>query len=221
MSLSRDLMALMLIGTLLGCGDDEETTNDHPEHDDDDDGAGGFGGTSGGSTITSSSSSGGSTSSSGGTGSGGSGGSGSSGGTTGAFSPTEGRWLITDGVVMRDTCAYDDVPQEGDDVGFDLTLVSDAVFRVQLDDSLDSVRCDLTDQRFMCESVEASERVAGYDITIEITSDLGGAFDSNTEMTMQFDIIIDCQGNDCWAAELKSGIQFPCDVSFEALAEAR
>lgn len=151
---------------------------------------------------------------------------GADGGSDGAdgtetFAVQEGHWTIVDGSILEDQCQADgDLPaSEGD--GFVLATDGAGGFTWTFDATGDVASCTFSTERdYGCAQMYGEEEIDDFDITITSTIDISGVYVSETTTTGEWLINIDCDGGDCWLAELESDVDFPCLVRVSVQSEA-
>lgn len=200
-------VSLVVLVTLSACGDKDDDSGAEAVTTDGADGAadGADGGTTDGAD--------------GGTSDGADGGGDGADGTD-AFTVQDGHWTITDGSIITDNCQADgDLPaSEGD--GF-VHAGNSGGFNWTFDATGDVATCTFSDERtYACNQMSGREDIDDFDITITSTIDISGVYLDETSSTGEWLIWIDCEGGDCWLAELESDVDFPCDVRVAVQASA-
>jgi hypothetical protein len=203
-------LSLVVLVTISACGDKD---GDSGAAADATDGADGADGSTDGVDGSTDGADGGSTD---GGGDGADGGDGSS-----ALTVAEGHWTITDGSIIYDNCQADgDLPaSEGD--GFVHASAGADAFSWTFDATGDVASCTFSDERnYACDRMSGREDIDDFDITITSTIDISGVYIDESSSTGEWVISIDCDGGDCWLAELESDVDFPCDVRVAVQAAA-
>ena len=200
-------LSLVVLVTLSACGDKDDDSGAEADATDGADGAdGATDGADGGTTDGADGS----------TGDGGDGGDG-----TAAFTVQDGHWTISDGSIIYDNCQADgDLPAtEGD--GFVHASTGADGFSWTFDATADVATCTFSDERtYACNQMSGREDIDDFDITITSTIDISGVYIDEGSSTGEWLIWIDCEGGDCWLAELESDVDFPCDVRVAVQAAA-
>ncbi len=139
-----------------------------------------------------------------------------------AFAPTTGTWQTDSNETLEDGCGFgDEEPDtaEPDEDTWQLEDNGDGTFRVHdIDDDPDTtdldITCTLTDMDFTCETWEVGEETMdGVDATLTITADMTGSFSSETAITVNQVMSVDCAGTQCKKVESYMGTTFPCEVT--------
>ena len=141
---------------------------------------------------------------------------------TAGFTVAEGHWTISDGSLVYDNCGAggDELPASDGD-GYAMSYSGDSAFNWTFDATGDVANCTFSDERnYTCAQMSGSEPIDDFDITIQSTIDIVGVYVDERSTSGEWLIWIDCSGDDCWLAELESGVDFPCDVRVAVQAAA-
>ena len=144
----------------------------------------------------------------------------------GPFSPQQGHWTFTGGELLTDSCNYSEDVPAGDGDGMMLTVTGDKAFTMQLDgDSVQHACTWADDQTFTCTPAYSETSLASEGLAnAYIAASLGfrGDFPASGLVNMAVQLDLDCGGNsgECDLAEYFGDIDFPCQVTFSAFAQA-
>lgn len=145
---------------------------------------------------------------------------------TEVFSPQQGHWTFTGGELLTDSCNYDDDLPAGDGDGMTLTVTGDKAFTMRLDgDSVDHACTWADDQSFTCTPAYSQTSLASEGLSnayVEANLAFGGNFQATGLVAMNVQLDLDCGGSssECDLAEFFGDIDFPCQVTFSAFAQA-
>lgn len=144
-----------------------------------------------------------------------------------AFAPTWGAWTSVDGETTDDTCNFEDDGGDSGPSGSALTLADggDGTFTisVNVEDSVTTFTCTLTDQSFACDAqilLEEDFTDFELDATLTGTSEPNGEFSDANTMSAEQVVSVECAGADCATVTEFSGVTFPCGFTLALTATA-
>lgn len=134
------------------------------------------------------------------------------------FDPPTGVWRYYDDGVVDNTCGMADVYRDPD-TQFMLTNNGDGTITVS-QATYGDFDCTMSGRSFNCpERLSDSMQVDGTDATLSWSVSIVGEFSSDTEMTGEQHVDIDCEGSTCSLAPQVIGAELPCGYTIEFHAE--
>ena len=132
------------------------------------------------------------------------------------FAPSEGKWTMTEGEVLEETCNFPEEEteeiEEASDLTFSLALTDEGFSITGEEEGAETVACTLEGKEFGCAPI--SENMLDEEtITISIAIKNTGTFGSDKELLMTIASEVSCVGDDCESAAQALGFDFPCYIS--------
>ncbi|MCA9636047.1 MAG: hypothetical protein KC420_08460 [Myxococcales bacterium] len=126
-----------------------------------------------------------------------------------APNPPSGNWLFVDTGVVQNTCNNNDAtPNDGN---FTLLNNQNGTFTVDPEDGSDPFNCVLDGENFSCPD-RVQDTIQGLNASIEVSVSIVGFFDSDTYAEGTQKASVTCTGDGCGAAQIFTGIDFPCII---------
>ena len=130
-----------------------------------------------------------------------------------------GSWLTTSEEMTLDDCGMAEWVTDGPGGTLLLTLEQESDLLIEHSQGVES--CVLTGDEYGCDSREDTDTTAideyGLDATILLTLSASGWFDGPDALVMSTDIVVNCEGDDCWLVELSTA-WMPCEMSVQVEA---
>jgi PBP1b-binding outer membrane lipoprotein LpoB len=142
------------------------------------------------------------------------------------FSPIDGDWVVIDSELLRDDCGLRDFVNRGEPgTILILELMDSDNFEMTFTTGGEIVSCELDteNQQYQCDSedsIDETPRDLGLNASILVNLTSYGSFDSDAQMSLVSDVVLGCDGPDCFWVELLLGTAFPCEMTLSSEVSA-
>ena len=139
------------------------------------------------------------------------------------FRPVDGAWQVTSESMAYDNCDMEEYVIDGTLGTLTVAMNGDTGLSLTHSRATESCVLDVEAQTYACASNETVDTTPidafGLDATILLELTAGGDFATTRDIEMRTDVVVNCDGPDCWLVELGTSAM-PCSMQVLTLATA-
>jgi len=140
-----------------------------------------------------------------------------------AFRPVEGAWQVISESMAYDNCNMEQYVIDGTLGTLTVAMSGDTGLSLTHSRATETCVLDSEAQSYTCTSNETVDTTPiddfGLDATILLVLTAGGDFATTRDIEMRTDVVVNCEGPECWLVELGTSAM-PCSMQVLTLASA-